>query len=85
MADSRIIFYFFDTWIIWHTKHILQFPCSVSAICVPAGPWPARSSPGDDIKQRNVGMRFVVFQETSPKHSNPFKTFISPAHRKDCL
>lgn len=66
-------------------KHILKFPCSASAIHVAAGSWPARSSPGDEIKQRNVGMHFVVFQEISPKHSNPFKTFISPAHRKDCL
>lgn len=52
---------------------------------VAADSWPALSSPGDEIKQRNVGMRFVVFQETSPKHSNPFKAFVSPAHRKYCL
>lgn len=82
MADARIRFYFFDTWIIWYKKHILQFPCSVSVKCVAAGSWPARSSPGGEIKQRNAGMRFVVFQETSPKHSNPFKTFVSSAHRK---
>lgn len=82
MADTRIRFYFFDTWIMWYKKHILQFPCSVSAKCVAAGSWPACSSPEDEINQRNIGMCFVVFQETSPKHSNPFKTFVSPAHRK---
>lgn len=85
MADTRIIFYFFDTWIRWYKESILQFLCSVPAIHVAADSWPAHSSPGDEIKQRNVGMQFVVFQETSAKHSNPFKTFISPAHRKQCL
>lgn len=85
MADTRIIFYFFDTWIVWYRKCILQFPCSVSAVHVAAGSWPVRCSLGDKIKQRNVGMRFVVFQEISPKLSNPFKTFVSPAHRKYCL
>jgi len=35
-----------------------------------------------EIKQRNVGMLLVVFQETSPKCTNPFKTFASPTHKK---
>lgn len=69
---------------LYSTKSI---SCSfhVSAKCVVTGSRPAHSSPGGEIKQKSVGMRFVVFQETSPKHSNPLKTFVSPARRKYVL